>query len=96
MIERERNVYGQDVRVVQGSKRTFFVVGTVHVSRESADLVREVIRRERPDRVCVELDAKRYAALSQGEQWEKLDLKALIRQKQLATLYDARDIETDD
>jgi pheromone shutdown-related protein TraB len=67
--------------------REFIIVGTAHISRESADLVREVIERERPDCVCVELDAQRYAALSQKAHWEALDLKQVIRSKQLAALF---------
>jgi pheromone shutdown protein TraB len=42
----------------------FLLIDTVHVSRESADLVREVISYEQPDSICVELDEQRFAALS--------------------------------
>jgi len=45
-----------------------------------------VIERERPDRVCIELDAQRYKALSEKAHWESLDVKQLIRDKQLAPL----------
>ncbi len=62
------------------------LVGTAHISRESTELVREVIARERPDCVCVELDRQRYEALSQQRHWEALDLREVIRRKQLATL----------
>ena len=66
--------------------REFIIVGTAHISRESADLVREVIENERPDCVCVELDAQRFEALSHRRKFEELDLKQLIRKKQLAAL----------
>jgi pheromone shutdown-related protein TraB len=66
--------------------REFILIGTAHISRESADLVREVIEKERPDCVCVELDAQRYEALSQKRRFEELDLRQLIRNKQLAPL----------
>jgi pheromone shutdown-related protein TraB len=66
--------------------REFIIVGTAHISRESADLVREVIEKERPDCVCVELDAQRFEALSQKSKFSELDLKQLIRKKQLAAL----------
>jgi pheromone shutdown-related protein TraB len=66
--------------------REFIIVGTAHISRESADLVREVIEREHPDCVCIELDEQRYAALSQRARWEALDLKQVIRNRQLAAL----------
>jgi pheromone shutdown-related protein TraB len=62
------------------------LVGTAHISRESQDLVRETIERERPDRVCIELDARRYEALSQPERFENLDLREVIRRRQLGTL----------
>jgi pheromone shutdown-related protein TraB len=73
------------VRLAVGD-REFVLVGTAHISRESAVLVREVIERERPDRVCVELDRQRFEALSERRRWEALDLKQLIRNKQLAAL----------
>ena len=66
--------------------KTMILVGTVHVSRESAELVRAVIEETRPDAVCVELDARRYEALSQQQNWEAFNLKDVIRKKQLSTL----------
>ncbi|HSR51598.1 MAG TPA: TraB/GumN family protein [Acidobacteriota bacterium] len=66
--------------------RTFILVGTAHVSRESADLVRRVIEHESPDAVCVELDPQRYKALTQERRWESLDLREIIRNKQLSAL----------
>jgi pheromone shutdown-related protein TraB len=75
-----------DVHVVDVDGREFVVVGTAHISRESADLVRQVIERERPDVVCLELDRQRYAALSNPERWDALDVKQLIRDRQLAAL----------
>lgn len=75
-----------DLELVRSGDREFLLVGTAHVSRESADLVREVIERERPDAVCVELDPQRYAALSQQQRWQGLDLRQVIRRRQLAAL----------
>lgn len=66
--------------------RTFVLVGTAHVSRESAELVRSVIESERPDAVAVELDERRYAALSDPQQFERLDLREILRQRQMTTL----------
>ena len=75
-----------EVHVLTVENKTIILVGTVHVSRESADLVRAVIEEERPDAVCVELDARRYEALSQQQKWEAFDLKEVIRKKQLSTM----------
>jgi pheromone shutdown-related protein TraB len=81
-----RHEYPSDVHRIELDGREFILVGTAHVSRESAELVREVIEKERPDCVCIELDAQRFQALSQRRRWESLDLKQVIRQKQLAPL----------
>jgi len=74
------------VQIVFVQGREFILVGTAHVSQESTDLVREVLGREKPDCVCVELDAQRYAALSQQQRWEELDLREVIRRRHLGAL----------
>jgi len=86
MMETNKEDYNEDVQIVNKDGRKFIIVGTAHISRESADLVREVIEKENPDVVCVELDEKRLIALSEKNRWENLDLKSIIRQKQLSTL----------
>ena len=78
--------YSDDVAVIRHDDKTILLVGTAHISQQSADLVEQVITGERPDTVCIELDEKRFTALSQPERWENLDLKQIIRKKQLSTL----------
>jgi pheromone shutdown-related protein TraB len=85
-IKNQMDNYTEDVQIVNKDGREFIIVGTAHISRQSADLVREVIEKEKPDVVCVELDEKRMKALSEKNRWENLDLKSIIRQKQLSTL----------
>ncbi|MEW6518713.1 MAG: TraB/GumN family protein [Thermodesulfobacteriota bacterium] len=75
-----------DVHIVEQDGRQFILVGTAHISRASVELVHQVIDRENPDCVCVELDAKRYESLSEKKRWKSLDLKQIIRNKQLSTL----------
>ncbi len=77
--------YPPEVRDLDLDGRRMILVGTAHVSRSSVDLVRRVIETERPDCVCIELDAQRYEALAH-QKWESLDLKQVIRRKQLPTL----------
>jgi len=78
--------YDSDVAVLTVGGKTVILVGTAHVSRESVEIVRLVIEQEHPDGVCVELDAKRFEAISHPNRWESLDLKEIIRQQQLSTL----------
>jgi len=75
-----------DLHRVALEDREIIVVATAHISRESADLVRHVIEAERPDAVCIELDAQRYKTLAQRQRFEALDLKQVIRQQQLTPL----------
>ncbi len=78
--------YPPEVRQLEAGGRQMILVGTAHVSRTSVDLVRRVIETEKPDCVCVELDAQRYESLAKQKKWESLDLKQIIRRKQLPTL----------
>ena len=78
--------YGPDVHRIMLGERELLLIGTAHISRESVNLVQQVIRNERPDRVCLELDEKRYLAMTQKDRWQALDLKQVIRDKQLSTL----------
>ena len=67
-------------------EKEYIIIGTAHISKASTELVRTVIEAERPDCVCLELDDGRYKSLSQPDQWENLDLRDLIKKKQLSTL----------
>ncbi len=75
-----------DIHRIQVGEREFILVGTAHISQESVDLVREVIASERPDTVCIELDSQRFDALRHEKRWESLDLREIIRTRQLAQL----------
>ncbi|MEE9232857.1 MAG: TraB/GumN family protein [Nitrospirales bacterium] len=78
--------YESDVSVLTVQDKEVILVGTAHISQESVELVKLVIEQEHPDGVCVELDAKRYEAISHPNRWESLDLKEIIRKQQLSTL----------
>ena len=82
----DRHDYPPEVHILHLDGRKIVLVGTAHVSQESADLVRQVITNEKPDCVCVELDEKRYDTLARRKRWEMLDLKEILRKKQLSTL----------
>jgi len=61
--------------------REITLIGTAHVSRESADLVVKVIEEEKPDTVCVELCESRYKAIKEKNRWQNTDLIKVIREK---------------
>jgi pheromone shutdown-related protein TraB len=76
----------EDVRILKEGDNLLFLIGTAHISQNSADLVRDVILAERPDCVCIELDEGRYTSLKESKRWESLNLKEIIKKKQLSTL----------
>lgn len=57
------------------------LVGTAHVSKESVQLVAEVISRQRPDTVCVELCESRYQSIRHQDQWQNTDIIKVIRDR---------------
>ncbi len=61
--------------------RDIILIGTAHVSRESADLVRTTIETEKPDTVCVELCESRWQSIRQKSRWRDMDIVKVVREK---------------
>jgi len=61
--------------------REIILLGTAHVSRESADLVAYIIEAEQPDTVCIELCESRYQSIIKKDQWQETDLIKVIKEK---------------
>jgi len=62
--------------------REIILIGTAHVSKESAEEVSRMILEEKPDNVCVEIDAARYNALQSPNAWKDLDIFKVLKNKQ--------------
>jgi pheromone shutdown-related protein TraB len=60
--------------------REIILIGTAHISRESIEEVKWIIREERPELVCVELDQSRYATMMGKENWERLNVSKVFRE----------------
>ena len=75
-----------NIHRIQTDDREIILIGTAHVSRDSAELVEKVIEEERPDTVCVELCQSRYDAIMQKTDWEEMDILKIIRQKRTSLL----------
>lgn len=61
--------------------RTVTLIGTAHVSQESADLVRQTIETEQPDTVCVELCESRLQSVRQKSRWQEMDIIKVVKEK---------------
>jgi len=63
------------------NEKEFILVGTAHVSKESARLTKSVIEEEKPDTVCVELCQSRFQAIQQKDRWQDTDIIKVIKEK---------------
>lgn len=66
--------------------REIILIGTAHVSKQSAQQVKEVIEAERPDSVCIELDEQRYQSIMEGSKWQDTDIFKVIKDKKATLL----------
>ncbi|MFZ4453952.1 TraB/GumN family protein [Salibacterium aidingense] len=62
------------------------LIGTAHVSRQSAEQVKEVIEEEKPDSVCIELDEQRYQSMTERDRWKNMDIFKVIKEKKASLL----------
>ena len=69
------------VHHLQIDDKQVILLGTAHVSKESAQQVRQVIQEENPDTVCVELCQSRYQSIRQKERWQETDIVKIIKEK---------------
>ncbi|MFR6291375.1 MAG: TraB/GumN family protein [Peptococcaceae bacterium] len=68
---------------VEYQGKEIILIATAHVSKQSAELVKEVIDREQPDSICVELDEDRYQNIKNPKKWENTDLVQVIKDKKV-------------
>jgi len=66
--------------------KEIILIGTAHVSKTSAELVKEVIEEEQPDSVCIELDEQRYQSIKDGNKWKDMDIFHVIKAKKASLL----------
>jgi pheromone shutdown-related protein TraB len=74
------------VKHVKVEDRDVYLVGTAHISRESVEDVRTTVEQVHPDAICVELCKARHQAMTQADNWRKMDIFKVIRQKKAVFL----------
>ena len=78
--------FSQNVHTLEIEGKRVVLVGTAHLSTQSADEVEEVIGQVGPDAVCVELCEARHQSLMRPESWREMDILQVIRKKQATAL----------
>lgn len=69
----------ENVHRIEMDGRKIILIGTAHVSKKSADEVKQLIEEEKPDTVCVELCESRYQAIMDAERWKNTDIIKIIK-----------------
>jgi len=72
---------GETITRLQIGDREFILVGTAHISKDSVEEVREVILKEEPERVCIEIDETRYNSLIKKQRWQNLNIGQVLRER---------------
>ncbi len=82
----EQPMNDDNITRIQLGDKELILIGTAHVSRLSAEQVKEVIEREQPDTVAIELDEQRYQAVTGGNKWKETDIFKVIKEKKASLL----------
>lgn len=76
----------EHVTILTVGTKTIYLLGTAHVSSESAQEAYELICEVKPDSVCIELDADRLNSIQNEDKWKNTDVVSVIKQKKSAFL----------
>jgi len=76
----------KNIHILKKEGKEILLVGTAHVSKDSAREVKELIEQEKPDSVCVELCSARYNSINNRNKWKNMDIITIIKQKKALLL----------
>ncbi|HNS66635.1 MAG TPA: TraB domain-containing protein, partial [Mesotoga infera] len=71
----------ETVHRIQLKDKEIILIGTAHVSKNSAEEVKQVIEEEKPDSVAIELCNSRYQSMQDQDRWKKTDIAKVIKDK---------------
>lgn len=76
----------ENITRLQINNKEIILIGTAHVSKHSAEQVKEVIDLEKPDSICIELDEGRHKSIVDGNKWKDTDIFNIIKEKKATLL----------
>lgn len=74
------------VTYVKVGDKDVYLVGTAHISKDSVEDVRTTVEQVHPDAICIELCKARHQAITQSDNWKKMDIIKVVRQKKAVFL----------
>ncbi len=73
---------GEDnIQRLEYEDKEIILIPTAHISKKSAEQVKEVIETEEPDSVCVELDEQRFSSINDEDKWSEMNIFQVIKEK---------------
>jgi pheromone shutdown-related protein TraB len=87
-MNKEISVIKDNVDKICINGRTFYIVGTAHVSHASVELAESTIEELNPDAVAVELCQSRFDSLKNPDRWRNTDIVKVLKEgKALLLLF---------
>src|SRR5699024_5866870 len=77
----------ENITTIHLDGKEIILIGTAHVSKRSAEQVKEVIDYVKPDSVCIELDEGRYESIMNEDRWKEMDIFKVIKEKKATLLF---------
>ncbi|KUG05484.1 pheromone shutdown protein [hydrocarbon metagenome] len=75
-----------NIHYIELDGRQIILIGTAHVSARSVDDVKEVIQKEQPETVCIELCESRYRNITDADRWKNTNITKIIKDGQALLL----------
>ena len=76
----------KELTQIQINDKEITIIGTAHVSKYSAEEVREIIEKIEPDCVCIELDDQRFQNLKNPKKFSDMDIVQVIKDQKVGSL----------
>ncbi|MDY0131497.1 MAG: TraB/GumN family protein [Desulforegulaceae bacterium] len=76
----------KNITSLEKNGKKFTIIGTAHVSKQSAKLVEDTIKEIKPDAVCVELCQSRFDSIQKEQKFEDTDIIQVIKEKKVYLL----------
>ncbi len=71
----------ENISRIQLENKELILIGTAHISKKSQELVDEIIKKEKPDIVAVELCKSRYDTLMNENKWQNTKITEIIKKR---------------
>ncbi len=80
------NKQSSTLHIISYKEQEIYLLGTAHISQESANEIEQLTTEHSFDTIGIELDAERHKSITTKDKWEALDIFKVIKQGQAPLL----------